>query len=180
MGGQKARREFTFRYRNRNRNRRFNLHVYDDLLSKLKLFRTDPGWRDISSRASFTVSLEYSTKRQKYLIEICLLLLHMQAKIKTNASKYVLCGFFYHTVHTVSYTALVKQQSFCLLQRLCLFGLSRNVFCGASQYAHYTGIVFIIYLPWVLCLSVCDSVCVCVCVSQLRNALLFFQFQQSN
>ncbi len=27
-----------------------------------------------------------------------------------------------------------------------------------------------IYLPWVLCLSVCD----CVCVSQLRNALLFF------
>jgi len=29
---------------------------------------------------------------------------------------------------------------------------------------------FIIYLPWVLCLSVCDS----VCVSHLRNALLFF------
>ncbi len=32
--------------------------------------------------------------------------------------------------------------------------------CGST-----TQIKFIIYLPWVLCLSVCDSVCVCVCVT---------------
>jgi hypothetical protein len=33
--------------------------------------------------------------------------------------------------------------------------------------------LFIIYLPWVLCLSVCDSMCVCVCVTIAeRSAIL--------
>jgi hypothetical protein len=37
-----------------------------------------------------------------------------------------------------------------------------------------TVVLFIIYLPWVLCLSVCDYVCMCVCHNLCRNALLFF------
>ncbi len=35
----------------------------------------------------------------------------------------------------------------------------------------------IIYLPWVLCLSVCDSVCVCVC---LNCGTIWYSFSFSN